>query len=78
MKNILKYSMLFVLTVLGLASCTEDYEYSAATAEGQQVYFQSSPLPHARLEHLRGVLTINIVAELVAIINTYRNALTII
>lgn len=42
MKNILKYSMLFVLTVLGLASCTEDYEYSAATAEGQQVYFQSS------------------------------------
>lgn len=41
MKNILKYSMLFVCAVLGLASCTEDYEYSAATAEGQQVYFKS-------------------------------------
>ena len=39
MNTAFKYSLLLVLAVLGLASCTKDYDYEAATVAGQQVFF---------------------------------------
>ena len=46
MNKIFKYCSMLLLSVLALTlgSCTEEYEYSGAKAEGQQVYF-SSELP---------------------------------
>lgn len=42
MKKLFKYTFAALLGVLGLASCTNEFEYDMATVEGQQVYFSNN------------------------------------
>lgn len=51
MDKILRYSTMLLVSVLALAlgSCTDEYEYSGAKAEGEQVYFSNSLSPTVEL-----------------------------
>ena len=54
MKATMKYSIMLVLAVLGLASCTSDYDYDAATVSGNQVFFskdQQAVIEHSKIEY---------------------------
>lgn len=42
MNKIFRYSLMLLMSVVAFASCTEDYEYTGATAEGEQVYFKTT------------------------------------
>ena len=44
MNKIFSYCTMFIFVALALVmrSCTEEYEHTAATAEGEQVYFKTT------------------------------------
>ena len=58
MNKIFSYCTMFIFVALALVmgSCTEEYEHTAATAEGEQVYFRFSSV---RLNRLRNKLLAN-------------------